>query len=123
MRRFVLCSYFRESSIYFHGIQVTTDEQRTSFSSELTAMEDWLYIEGEDEPAKEFRKRLKSLKETGDELEVRAKEATERPTAIATARAYVELIRKAINSWPESKPFLNQTDIDDLSSKVLHSLM
>lgn len=84
-------------------------------------MEDWLYIEGEDEPAKEFRKRLKSLKETGNDFELRAKEASDRPTAVATAQAYVELIRKAINSWPEAKPFLNQTDIDNLSLKVQHT--
>lgn len=97
---------------------MTTEEQRTTFSSELSGIEDWLYLDGEHEPAKEFKKQLTKLKKTGDAIELRVGELEERPKSIATAKAYIEIIRKSVNTWPEVKPYLNQTAVDDLTQKV-----
>lgn len=98
--------------------QVTTEDQRSSFSSQLSDAEDWLYMEGEDEPAAEFRKRLRQLQEIGDKMSHRASELNRRPESVAMAQEYINLLRKAINSWPEAKPWLDQTEIDKLVNKT-----
>ena len=51
---------------------MTTEEQRTKFTEQLTEMEDWLYMEGEAEGAVEFRARLKQVKDVGDPMKKRA---------------------------------------------------
>ena len=52
--------------------QVTTEEERAKFTEQLTAMEDWLYMDGEAEGAKEFRAKLKELKDVGGPMKTRA---------------------------------------------------
>ncbi len=56
----------------FSWLQVTTEEQRTKFTEQLTEMEDWLYMEGEAEGATEFKAKLKLLKDVGDPMKQRA---------------------------------------------------
>ncbi|GMH32381.1 hypothetical protein BSKO_00215 [Bryopsis sp. KO-2023] len=98
--------------------KVTTEEQRTKFKAELATMEDWLYMEGEDEPTREFKKRLTTLQKTGNAITVRIEEGKTREQTMATAKAYIELIRKAANTWPEAKPWLNKTEIEKLVVKT-----
>ena len=53
-------------------IKVSTEEQRSAFVEQLTAMEDWLYSdEGEGQGAVEFRAKLKSLKDVGEPIKDR----------------------------------------------------
>ena len=56
----------------FVSVQVTTEEQRSSFVSALSAAEDWLYEEGDAEEAKVFREKLSGLRKTGDPMTQRA---------------------------------------------------
>ena len=58
-----------------------TDKEKEEFSRELTATEDWLYDEGEDQPKKVYVKRLEELKKTGDKVVTREAEWRERPRA------------------------------------------
>lgn len=51
---------------------MTTEDERTKFTEQLTAMEDWLYMEGEAEGAAEFRAKLKELKDVGGPMKTRA---------------------------------------------------
>ena len=38
---------------------------------------------------------------------------------VAAASEFVELVRKAANSWPSIKPWINASDIEELLSKVV----
>ena len=49
----------------------------------------------------------------------RAAEASARPQAVAAARQLLELIGKTANAWPTIKPWLNDTDIKDLTDQVI----
>ncbi len=49
-------------------------------------------------------------------------EAEARPKALALAAQFVELTRKAVNSWPQVKPWLEKVDIDALTAQVSRTL-
>jgi len=98
--------------------KVTTEEQRSTFSLKLTETEDWLYTEGEDQPAAEFKKRLAELEAVGKKMIENAAELTRRPEAVNRAQDSIELLRKVINTWPETKPWLNETEVEKLSNKT-----
>lgn len=96
----------------------TTEEQRDAFSAQLTDTEDWLYGDGEAVDVTEYRSKLRKLKETGDAIAMRVVEAKQRPQLVKLARDFVELARKAVNTWPEAKPWLDADDIAHLVEKV-----
>ena len=64
------------------------------------------------------RSQLRKLREVGDAIFARAEEAAARPAAVKLASDFLELTRKALNSWPEVKPWLNASDIAALAAKV-----
>ena len=55
---------------------MTTEEERVKFTEQLTAMEDWLYMDGEAEGSVEFRAKLKELKDVGGPMKTRAEVGT-----------------------------------------------
>lgn len=65
-----------------------------------------------------FRAHLRKLRDVGDAILARVAEAEARPKALALAAEFVELTRKAVNSWPEVKPWLEKEDVDALSAQV-----
>ncbi|KAI3435832.1 hypothetical protein D9Q98_001890 [Chlorella vulgaris] len=97
---------------------VSTEEQRAAFLEQLAVVEDWLYGEGEEAEAAEYRARLRTLREVGDRVFERAAEAAARPQVLKLADGFVELVRKAANSWPDMKPWLNASDVAALVAKV-----
>jgi hypothetical protein len=161
---------------------VSTEEQRAAFLEQLAVVEDWLYGEGEEAEAAEYRwslraaavlhvslvllllllaagfrlpdgpqcfschetgarhhccrrcsrpcpappvpgllcrARLRTLREVGDRVFERAAEAAARPQVLKLADGFVELVRKAANSWPDMKPWLNASDVAALVAKVV----
>lgn len=62
--------------------------------------------------------KLRALREVGDRIAARAAEAAERPAVLKTAGEFVELTRKAVNAWPEVKPWLNPNDTAALLAQV-----
>ena len=64
------------------------------------------------------RKKLAVLRQTGDPMSFRAAEAAARPKAVEGARRLLELIGKTANAWPTIKPWLNETDIKELTDQV-----
>lgn len=58
-----------------------TETEKEKFSQELSATEDWLYEEGEDQSKKVYVKRLEELQKTGNKLVTRETEWRERPRA------------------------------------------
>lgn len=106
-------------------VQVTTEFQRQEFRDALNEMEDWLY---EDEASSATSDMLYSkmleLQKMGDPIKGRVSELERRPARVLAALELTEIVSKATNSWPETKPWLNSTLIEDLKVKVRpHSLV
>lgn len=97
---------------------VSSEEQRSGFLAALTAAEDWLYDEGDAASAREYRDRLRMLREVGDPIQARLAEKAARPEALEAATAVVELVRKAASSWPSIKPWINASEVEQLLGKV-----
>ena len=100
--------------------QVTTDEQRDAFRGQLTDAEDWLYMDPEAEKgtADTFKDKLSALRAVGEPVAARVREAAERGDRVDDAKLLVDLVKKAVNSWPAAKPWMNTTFIETLSEKV-----
>lgn len=97
---------------------VSTEEQRDTFRAQLTDAEDWLYMDGSEGGAEDFRGKLAELQKVGAAMEKRASERTRRPEAVAKARAFAELARKVVAAWNTSKPHINETEKQGLLDKV-----
>ncbi len=68
------------------------------------------------------RSKLSALKATGDPIAFRSGEASARPQAVAAARQLLGLIDKTANTWPNIKPWLNETDIKGLTDQVFYTM-
>eukprot|EP00126_Sphaerothecum_destruens_P000401 Sdes_comp10454_c0_seq1m2151 len=77
------------------------EASKEKFVSELSAAENWIYEEGEDQPKKVYAEKLKSLKKTGDSLVKKYNEASERPKAEEIFRRSLVLYRKVLNMYHE----------------------
>lgn len=99
--------------------QVTTEFQRQEFRDKLHAMEDWLY---EDEAgtvaADVMYAKMLELQQMGDPIKGRVHELERRPLRVQAAVELTDLIAKATNSWPETKPWLNETHVAALKLSV-----
>lgn len=99
-------------------VKVSTEAQRDAFRAELSEAEDWLYMDGAESSAAEFRKKLTDLKQTGDAIFFRLAELTARPEAAAEARKIFGEVRQIFEEWSTSRPWLNQTEKDQVLVKV-----
>ncbi|CAG9462029.1 unnamed protein product [Pedinophyceae sp. YPF-701] len=99
-------------------VAVTTEDQRSKLQAELTAIEDWLYSDGDSSSAAEFRKQLALAHGAADGVLLRAAELTARPEALAEARGHIARIRNASASWAESKPWITDKERADLEKQL-----
>ncbi|PSC68342.1 heat shock 70 kDa 17 isoform A [Micractinium conductrix] len=97
---------------------VTTAEQREAFIGQLNDEEDWLYGDGEAAETAELKSQLRKLHETGDKIFARVSEAEMRPKVIDLSNETVELMRKAMNTWREIKPWLDTDEVAALAAQV-----
>ena len=75
--------------------EFVTEKEKEEFLRELSATEDWLYDEGEEQPKKVYVKRLEGLQKTGNKVVTREVEWRERPRAfdeLASAIIHFEKI-------------------------------
>ncbi|CAA6671822.1 unnamed protein product [Spirodela intermedia] len=89
--------------------KVSTDRERKSFAERLEEVQEWLYMDGEDAPADEFKDRLNSLKAIGPNY---SSELSSRPVACEHARSYLSEIPK------ENKPWLPKSRVDEVRSEA-----
>ena len=78
-----------------------TEQEKEEFSRELSATEDWLYDEGEDQPKKVYVKRLEELRKTGDVLVTREQEWRERPRAFEELAATIVHYEKIVAEYKD----------------------
>jgi hypoxia up-regulated 1 len=97
---------------------VSTEEQRQEIVSALMDAEDWLYGDGEAATTTELREKLRKIRKGADKIEHRAAEAASRSTAVKTVLDFADLALKATNSWSTIKPWLNETDVAEVTKSV-----
>lgn len=98
---------------------MTTEFQRQEFREALNAMEDWLYEdEASTATADTMYAKMLELQQMGDPIKGRVDELERRPTRVQAAVELTDLVAMATNSWPENKPWLNETHVEDLKQKV-----
>ena len=101
------------------GVQVTTAFQRQEFKEALDLMEVWLYEDaGAAATAEVMYEKMLQLQKLGDPIKGRVSELERRPERLKAAKELTDLVAMATNSWPESKPWLNATQVADLKHKV-----
>ncbi|KAL5220597.1 hypothetical protein ABZP36_025310 [Zizania latifolia] len=87
-------------------LTVSTEQERESFAEKLSEVQDWLYMDGEDAQANEFKERLDQLKAIGDPILFRLSEIKDRPAACENARLYLAELQKIVKNWESNKPWL-----------------
>ena len=98
--------------------KVTDEAMREKYGAELSEAEDWLYMEGADSTAEELDAKRSTLQAIGDDWIDRAKELERRPEAVASAKAFVDLARKTVEAFAETKPWLSTEEKDALLAEV-----
>lgn len=93
--------------------KVTTEQQREEFSTKLSEAADWLYGEGENTDAAEYRGKLKDLKTVGDKIFFRVSEMTERPKAVMQSLYTINITRTLL---------VNISDIKNITEEELHEV-
>ncbi|XP_020596577.1 heat shock 70 kDa protein 17 [Phalaenopsis equestris] len=96
--------------------KISSEDELGLFEEKLSEAQDWLYTDGEDASANEFKKRLDSLKAIGDPIFFRLSELTARPTAYESAHNYLVDIQKVVDNWEKNKPWLPKSRVDEILS-------
>ncbi|XP_073058165.1 heat shock 70 kDa protein 17-like [Primulina eburnea] len=95
-------------------VKVSSDKERRSFLEKLAEVEDWLYMDGEDASANEFKERLDMLKAIGDPIFLRYNELTARPAASEHALKYLTELQQVVKGWEKDKSWLPRQRIDEV---------
>eukprot|EP00850_Spirogloea_muscicola_P022840 SM000314S12184 [mRNA] locus=s314:20611:26618:+ [translate_table: standard] len=98
--------------------KVSTEDQRNEFRAKMSEVEDWLYAEGDNANATEFRARLASLKGVGDQIFFWVEELTARPAGVEAFKGAAAEVRQTIDEMANTKPWINDTD----KAKVLEEV-
>ncbi|CAL9771069.1 unnamed protein product [Musa acuminata subsp. burmannicoides] len=98
--------------------KVSSEEERSFFVEKLSEVQEWLYTDGEDASASEFKERLESLKAIGDPIFFRLNELTARPLACEHARLYLNDLQKIVNNWEMNKPWLPKAKTEEVPSEA-----
>ncbi|XP_065026045.1 heat shock 70 kDa protein 17-like [Musa acuminata AAA Group] len=98
--------------------KVSSEEERSFFVEKLSEVQEWLYTDGEDASASEFKERLESLKAIGDPIFFRLNELTARPLACEHARLYLNDLQKIVNNWEMNKPWLPKDKTEEVLSEA-----
>ncbi|CAN6253555.1 unnamed protein product [Urochloa humidicola] len=99
-------------------LTVSTEQERESFTEKLNEVQDWLYMDGEDAQANEFKERLDQLKAIGDPILFRLSELKSRPAACENARLYLTELQKIVKNWETHKPWLPKKRVDEVVSEA-----
>ncbi|AQK54690.1 Heat shock protein 17 [Zea mays] len=99
-----------------------TAELKNNLESYVYSMkekvQDWLYMDGEDAQANEFKERLGQLKAIGEPILFRLSELKARPAACENARLYLDELQKIVNKWETNKQWLPKKRVDEVVSQA-----
>ncbi|XP_042436659.1 heat shock 70 kDa protein 17-like [Zingiber officinale] len=98
--------------------KVSSEEERRSFTDKLSEVQEWLYTDGEDASANEFKERLELLKAIGDPIFFRLNELNARPVACQHARVYLSELQKIVSNWETNKPWIPKDKVEEVLSEA-----
>eukprot|EP00775_Hariotina_reticulata_P005686 gene5686-5924_t len=98
------------------------EADREALSAQLSAMEDWLYDEGEDEKKSTYVAKLEELKAKGDPIEKRAAEEAGRPAAIEELQRIANQYLSVADSVLPAHAHLEAADRDTLRKEATAAL-
>lgn len=81
--------------------EFVSEEDKAAFNQLLSATEDWLYDEGEDQSKKVYVERLALLKKSGDPIVTREQESVEIPRAFNELGAMVVHYEKVLAAYEQ----------------------
>ena len=96
--------------------EFVTEKEKEGFLRELTATEDWLYDEGEDQSKKVYVKRLDELKKTGNKVVTREVEWRERPRAFGELASTIIHFEKIL---AEYKDEVRERESSEIGGNIL----
>ena len=96
--------------------EFVTEKEKEGFLRELTATEDWLYDEGEDQSKKVYVKRLDELKKTGNRVVTREVEWRERPRAFGELASTIIHFEKIL---AEYKDEVRERESSEIGGNIL----
>ncbi|KAL5207944.1 hypothetical protein ABZP36_032379 [Zizania latifolia] len=99
-------------------LTVSTEQERESFAEKLSEVQDWLYMDGEDAQANEFKERIDQLMSISDPILFRLSELKARPAACENARLYLAELQKIVKNWESNKPWLPKKRVDEVASEA-----
>jgi len=95
-----------------------SEAEHSTMSSKLTAMEDWLYEDGEDEKKEVYVAKLAELKADVAPIILRENEADERPTAFKKLEAAIEKFAAFVASTDEEYAHIEKEQKDKAAAEV-----
>ncbi|KAL6003087.1 hypothetical protein ACLOJK_023310 [Asimina triloba] len=98
--------------------KVSTEQECKSFMEKLEEVQEWLYTDGEDASATEFKERLDMLKAIGDPIFFRLNELSARPASSEHAQDYLVGLQKIVSGWEGDKPWLPKGRIDEVVAEA-----
>ncbi|XP_031500104.1 heat shock 70 kDa protein 17 [Nymphaea colorata] len=94
--------------------KVSTEQERLSFLEKLNEVQEWLYTDGENAPAGEFKNHLDLLKSVGDPIFFRLSELTARPASCELAKKYFDGLEKIVSDWEEKRTWIPRSRIEEV---------
>jgi len=111
--------YYIREKLHGEYEKYATEDHRTEFSSLLSATEDWLYEEGEEEKKQAYVDKLAEVKKFGDPIQLRFEAYRELPSAFEVLGASITHLRKVIDLY--SKKDEKYAHIEEEEMKKVHN--
>ena len=99
------------------GIKFATEEEASSISAKLTAVEDWLYDEGAEATKAVYAAKLDELKADVANIIAREREADDRPQAFKALEAALAKYAAFVESADEEYAHIEKEQKDKVSSE------
>lgn len=84
--------------------KVTTEDQRSEILKELEDTDEWLYGDGDNLPAQDYKEKRRELATKVDAIFERVVEFTERPKAVEKVKNKMNSSLNSISKWETTKP-------------------
>jgi len=94
--------------------EVTTEEQREEVMDMANSLDDWLYDEGSDLGAKDYKIKKKELQSLYDAIELRVREKKELPKMLKAVEKKFSDIRALVEKWNTSMPHITEEEKQDV---------
>ncbi|XP_005102694.1 heat shock 70 kDa protein 4 [Aplysia californica] len=106
--------YEMRDKLYSTFENYITEDDRSSFSLKLEDTENWLYEEGEDQNKQVYIDKLAELKQTGQPVADRYREAQEWPAVRDAMGSSIQLVRKFLDQWAQNDEKYNHIEKADV---------